>query len=112
VNSKKPMRPTPASAAAWATSTFTGVPVRASIDPAWAANASGSSSREGNWLSRTAMTTTTGSRAATAALMLINAVKPATSTIIRTSRRLRLAPASEMSCCPAQVVTPRRPGPR
>ena len=73
-NSKKPKPPTPASEAASDTSTFTGVPVRASIEPAWAAKASGISS----WLVgrrwRRASTTTIGSRAATAPLTLMIAV--------------------------------------
>ena len=41
VNSKKPNSSAPASSAASETMTFTGEPVRASIEPAWAANASG-----------------------------------------------------------------------
>ena len=65
-NSKKPKLPTPASSAASETRTFTGVPVRASIDPAWAPKASGISSCDVGWRRRTAITTTIGSNAATA----------------------------------------------
>ena len=86
--------------------TFTGVPVRASIDPAWAPNTSGMSSCDGGRPSRTAMTTTTGSRAATAPFTLMSAVSPATSSIIRTSSRVRLSPTRAMSSWPAQAVTP------
>ena len=64
--------------------TFTGVPVSASIEPAWAPNTSGISSCDGERPRRTAMTTMTGSSAATAPLTLIRAVRPATSSIIRT----------------------------
>src|SRR4051812_42570574 len=52
------------------------------------------------------MTTTTGSSAATAPLTLISAVRPATSDIIRTSRRVRDSPACAIRDWPAQVVTP------
>ena len=45
-NSKKPKPPTPASLPASETSTFTGVPVSASIEPAWAEKTSGISSCE------------------------------------------------------------------
>ena len=56
---------------------------------------------------RTAMTTTTGSSAATAPLTLMSAVSPATSSIVRArARRVRLAPAQAMSRWPAQAVTP------
>ena len=54
--------------------TFTGVPVSVSIDPACAPNTSGISSCEGDRPVRTAITTTTGSSAATAPLTLITAV--------------------------------------
>ena len=53
---------------------FTGVPVSASSEPACAPNASGSSSCDGERPSRTAVTATTGSSAATAPLTLISAV--------------------------------------
>ena len=57
--------------------------------------------------SRTAMTTTTGSSAATAPLTLISAVSSATSAIVSTSSRVRLSsPAPRISSCPAQAVTP------
>ena len=56
------------------TRTFTGVPVSASIEPAWAEKTSGIRSCEDFRLRRTAMTTTTGSSAATAPLTLISAV--------------------------------------
>ena len=50
------------------------MPVSASIEPAWAAKTSGIRSCDDFRFSRTAMTTTTGSRAATAPLTLIRAV--------------------------------------
>ena len=96
----------PASSAASETSTFTGVPVRASIEPAWAANASGISSCDAGIASRTAMTTITGSRAATAPLTLMSAVTAAQSSIMSTTIRGRLVPALAFSCWPAQAVTP------
>ena len=46
-NSKNPNGRPPAAAAAWLTMMLTGVPVNASIEPAWAAKASGISSRLG-----------------------------------------------------------------
>ncbi len=59
------------------TITFTGVPVSTSNEPACAANASGSRSCDGDRPRRTAITTTTGSNAATAPLTLISAVSSA-----------------------------------
>ena len=105
-NSKNPKRPTPASAAASDTITFTGVPVSASSEPACAPNASGSSNCDGDRLTRTAITTTTGTSAATAPLTLISAVSSATSAIVRTISRDRLSPADAISFWPAHAVTP------
>ena len=106
-NSKKPKPSTPASTAASETSTFTGVPVSASMEPACAAKTMGISSCEALRLSRTAMTTTTGSSAATAPLRLISAVSSATRLMVRSSRRVRLfSPAKRISSWPAQAVTP------
>ncbi len=56
---------------------FTGEPVSASIEPAWAAKASGISSRDAGCRVRTAVTTTTGKSAATAPFTLISAVSTA-----------------------------------
>ena len=93
--------------AASETSTFTGVPVSASSEPACAEKTSGISSCEELRFSRTAITTTTGSSAATAPLTLISAVSSATSAIVRTSSRVRLSsPAPRIRSCPAQAVTP------
>ena len=86
--------------------TFTGVPVSASIEPACAPKTSGISSCDGERPSRTPITTITGSSAATAPLTLMSAVRPATSSSIRTISRVRLSPTRAMSSCPAQVVTP------
>ena len=86
--------------------TWTGVPVSVSNDPACAKNTSGISSCDGARRSRTAITTTTGSRAATAPLTLMSAVSPATMSIISTSRRARPSPAQAISRWPTQVVTP------
>ncbi len=61
---------------------LTGVPVRASSEPAWAANASGISRLDGERDSRTATTTAIGSSAATAPLTVMTAARTAT----RTSR--------------------------
>ena len=53
------------------------------------------------------MTTTTGSRAATAPFTLIRAARNATSKAVRTSSRARLfSPAFAISIWPAQVVRP------
>ena len=88
---------------------MTGVPVSASSEPAWAEKTSGISSCEGGRFSRTAITTTTGSSAATAPLTLISAVSSATSRPVSTSSRVRLSsPAPAISSCPAQAVTPVR----
>ena len=86
---------------------MTGVPVKASSEPACAANTSGINSCDGALLSRTAMTTTTGSSAATAPLTLMRAVSKATRSIVSSNRRVRLsAPALLISNWPAQAVTP------
>ena len=61
---------------------FTGVPVSASIEPACAEKTSGMSNCDEFRLRRTAMTTTTGSKAATAPLTLISAVSSATRLIV------------------------------
>ena len=55
---------------------------------------------------RTAMTTTTGRRAATEPLRLISAVSTETSSMVRTSSRVRLSPACRIRNCPVQAVTP------
>ena len=76
------------------TSTFTGVPVSASIEPAVGRRtpaASGAARAVGR--SRTAMTTTTGRSAATAPLRLISAVSTATDSMVSTMSRVRLSPA-------------------
>ena len=83
------------------------MPVSASIEPACAAKTSGISSCEEFRFSRTAMTTTTGSSAATAPLTLISAVSSATRLIVRSRSRVRLSsPAPRISSWPAQAVTP------
>ena len=105
-NAKKPNDPTPASPAASDTITFTGVPVSASSDPACAPKATGINSCDGDRPRRTAVTTATGTSAATAPLTLISIVRAATSSIVRTTSRVRLSPARAMSCCPAHAVTP------
>jgi hypothetical protein len=84
---------------------FTGVPVRASMDPACAENASGMSSCDG-LSARAATTTTSGSRAATALLTLITAVTTATSSPIVSSSGRRRVPARLITCCPAQATIP------
>ena len=86
--------------------TFTGEPVSASSDPAWAANASGISKPDGGCRNRTAVTTTTGTSAATAPLTEINAVSNAHRSIVRISSRRPLDPARATSCWPAHAVTP------
>ncbi len=85
---------------------FTGVPVSASMEPACAEKASGISSWLGARPTRTATTTTTGIRAATAPLTLIRAVRTATSRQITTSSGVRFSPPRLITCCPAQAVTP------
>ena len=97
-NSKKPKLPTPASSAAPDTITFTGDPVRTSSEPACAPNASGRSSCAGDRPRRIAVTTATGTNAATDPFGLISAVNPATSSIVKTSNFVRLSPASSVSC--------------
>src|SRR3954454_23916837 len=104
--SKKPKGRSPPFTAASDTRTLTGVPVSASSEPAWPANTMGIKSCDGGRLSRTAITTTTGSRAATEPLRLMSAVRIAISSIIRTSRRVRLSPAWRIRNCPVQAVTP------
>ena len=59
--------------------------------PGMSGKTSGIRSCEGGRFKRTAMTTTTGSRAATAPLTLINAVSRATSRPVSTSSRVRLS---------------------
>ncbi len=98
VNSKNPKLVDPYSTAAFETSTLIGVPVSASMDPAWAPKTSGIRSFDVGMARRVAMTTTTGRSAATAPLTLTIAVRPATSSIIRMISRVRLVPARSMSC--------------
>ena len=86
-NSKNPNRPTPASLAASDTNTLTGLPVSARSAPAWAPNASGISNCEDGKRTRMAITTTTGTRAATAPLTLMRAVTSAHTTITRPTTR-------------------------
>ena len=105
-NSAKPNRSAPASAAASAMITFTGLPVSRISDPALAAKANGISSWEGRRRWRTATTTTIGSRAATAPLMLISAVSPAAISMVNSISRRLLSPATVISRWPIQVVTP------
>ncbi len=105
-NSKYPKVPVPASYAASETSTFTGVPVRASWEPACAANAIGSRSCDVACRWRTAVTTTMGSRAATAPFTLMMAVRPAANSIVKTTSRRGLSPARAVRRWPAQAVTP------
>ena len=105
-NSKKPKPPRPAFSEMSETMTFTGVPVSASIEPACAENASGRSSFDAGVPSRTAISTTTGSSAATAPLTVISAVSPPHSSMSRTTRRVRLSPAPAITRWPAHAVTP------
>ncbi len=100
------MGPTPASTAASEMITLTGVPVSARSDPACAPKASGIINCDGCHRSRIAITTTTGTRAATDALTVMSAVSSATSNSMSTSTRVRLSPAFASSCCPAHAVTP------
>ena len=67
--------------------TLTGVPESASSDPALAVNATGIRNRDGGTASRTAMTTTTGSSAATAPVTVISADRTATSSSVSASSR-------------------------
>ena len=85
---------------------LTGVPVRASSEPAWAAKASGISICDGETLAFTATTTTTGISAATAPFTLIRAVRIATKMQTKTRSGVRFVPPRLMTCWPAQVVTP------
>ena len=85
---------------------FTGVPVRARSDPALAMKASGMSSCEGGSPARAATTTTRGTRAATAPLMLMSADAIATTAPIARRSRARPVPARVITCLPAQAVTP------
>ncbi len=85
---------------------MTGVPVSSSIEPQCAPNTSGIRSWLGERPSRTAITTTTGSSAATAPLTEISALSTPTSSIMNTISRVRLVPACVIRSCPAQAVTP------
>ena len=80
-NSKKPNLPAPAVSAASETTTLTGLPVSANSEPPWAANASGINNCDVGCASRTAITTTTGTSAATEALGVMKAVNRAHTTI-------------------------------
>src|SRR5262249_2763048 len=86
--------------------TLTGDPDSVSSEPACAANARGSSSWLAGSRSRTAITTTTGSRAATAPFTLMSAVSPAARSIVSTRRRVRLSATRATSSSPAHAVTP------
>lgn len=105
-NSKNVNGRAPASAAASLTMMLTGVPVRASKEPACAEKASGISIWLGGIPTRTAATTTIGMSAATAPLTLINAVSPATNRQMSNSSRTRDVPPRLTTCWPAHAVTP------
>lgn len=105
-NSKKPKAPTPTSSAAFDMSTFTGEPTSVIKPPALAENASGIAMREIGRPTRIAATTATDSRAATAPMKLIAAVKSTHTSMTSTSSRVWLAPARLIRNCPAHVVTP------
>ena len=103
---KKPKLPTPAAPASSATRTFTGDPVSTSSEPAWAANASGISSRRGARPERTASRTVIGSSAATAPLGVRIADRPAERSRTAATSRVPLVPAAATRRRPAHVVTP------
>ncbi len=69
------------------------------------------SSCDGERPRRTAVTTATGTSAATEPLTLISIVRTATSSIVSTTSRVRLSPARAISCCPAHAVTPEESSP-
>ena len=77
-----------------------------SSEPAWAAKASGISSCEGERPSRTAITTTTGTSAATAPLTLISAVSRRRAASSARSAASGSRPTRSISSCPAHAVTP------
>ena len=85
---------------------MTGLPVRVRSDPACAPKASGSSSFDGATTMRDAMTTTTGSRAATAPFTLMRADSTATTTMTSTVSLRTSPPPRRTSCWPAQAVSP------
>ena len=93
-NSKNANGLAPASTAASLTMMFTGVPVRASSEPAWAENANGMSIWDGGAPTRVATTTTTRMSAATAPLTLISAVRSATRRQMVTINGVRLPAAA------------------
>ena len=105
-NSKKPKPPYPASTEASAMRTFFGVPVRASLEPAPEAKASGIRYLEGVSPIRSASRTTTGTKAATAPLMLMSGLRRATMRTVRTDSFRGLSPTTRDSHWPTQAVTP------
>ncbi len=105
-NSKKPNGPPADFAATSDTRTLTGVPVRASMEPACDEKTNGIRSWEGGRPRRTAITTTTGRSAATAPLGVMTAVRSAEVRPISTSSRPRLSPAWAITSWPAHAVTP------
>ena len=104
--SKKPNGGRPPFTAASETSTFTGVPVRASSEPAWPAKTIGIRSCEGGRARRTAITTTTGRSAATEPLRLMSAVSTAIRSMVSTKSRVWLSPACRIRNWPVHAVTP------
>ena len=97
-NSKKRKRPDPAWSAASDTTTLTGLPVSASIEPAWAAKASGISNCDVGFCNRSAITTTTGTSAATDALGVMNAVSSAHTSMTDVTIRRESDPARLINC--------------
>lgn len=97
-NSKNPNGRVPASMPSSFTSRLTGEPSSVSSDPACAANANGTSTRAGACAVRTASTTATGTSAATAPLMLISAVTPATISMTAATTDLGLSPTRRINC--------------
>ena len=85
---------------------FTGDPVSTSKDAGMRGKGQGISSCAGSRPSRTASTTTIGSRAATAPLTLMKAVSTAVMPMVSINRRVRLLPEKRISSPPSQVVMP------
>ena len=105
-NEKKENGPSPDSAAASETITFTGLLISISSPPALPANATGMSSCDGGVPIRWPSSTTSGSSAATAPLRVIRDVSNADNRQIAIRTRVRSVPARSISQRPAQVVTP------
>ena len=86
--------------------TLTGLPLSVSSEPALAANARGSSTRDGDRCARRATATLTGTNAAAAPLIVMSGLNAAARTMMAATTLVRVRPATRASTLPSHAVIP------